>query len=101
MSKKNESDRDLTDLKPDEKKAFYNRLRAYLAYEDEIKESRDAQKEQIQACAQEIPGVDKKTVRKFFTYFKKRVTPRNLKTDAEVLEDLEGLNETVEEDYNV
>lgn len=76
------------ELAPDEKKTFINYLKVYTGYEDDIKDTKRAQKEQIDICAKEIEGLSKKKVKKWFTYFKKNTKPEELRNDAEEISEI-------------
>jgi len=89
MSKEN-----FDELTPDEKKTFIDYLKVYTGYEDDIKDTRRAQKEQIDICAREVEGINKKKVRKWFNYFKKEIKPEELRNDAEEIAEIrEAMNE--------
>lgn len=83
MSKEN-----FEELLSDEKKTFIDYLKVYTGYEDEIKDIKRAQREQIDICAKEIEGLSKKKVRKWFNYFKKGIKPDELRGDASELEEI-------------
>ena len=71
-----------------EKADFLNGLKTYLGYQEEIKETQRAQREQIGVVAKKIPGMSKKDVRKLFVYFKKKTTPTELREDADTIESI-------------
>lgn len=73
-------------LNEDEKKEFMDGLKTYLGYEREIKETKEAQKNQIKLVAEKIPALTAKEIRKYFVYFKKNTTPTELREDAEIIE---------------
>lgn len=76
------------ELTPDEKESFKGYLKVFMGYEDDIKSTREAQKEQISQCAGEIQNMSKKDIKKLFNYFKKKVNPDELREDAEEIEEI-------------
>lgn len=73
-------------LNEDEKKEFMDGLKTYLGYEREIKETRESQKAQVKLVSDKVPSLSAKEIRKYFVYFKKNITPTELREDAEVIE---------------
>jgi hypothetical protein len=73
-------------LDSNEKRNLLDGLKTYLGYENDIKESRAAQKGQITVVSSKIPGMSKKDVRKLFVYFKKNTSPSELREDADTIE---------------
>lgn len=81
------------ELTSDEKQSFKGYLKVFMGYEDDIKSTREAQKEQIAQCAGEIQDMSKKDIRKLFNYFKKKVSPEELREDAEEIEEIKDFME--------
>lgn len=75
-------------LSSDEKAAFKDGLNTYLGYLEEMGETKEAIKNQIQITTKKIPTLDKKEVKKLFNYFKKHTTPAQLREDAQILEEV-------------
>jgi len=73
----------------DEQRDFLDGLKTYLGYEKEIKETRIAQREQIKVVAGKIPDISKKDIRKLFVYFKKKITPDELREDADAIQSIQ------------
>jgi hypothetical protein len=73
-------------LDSNEKRDFLDGLKTFLGYENDIKESRAAQKGQITVVSSKIPGMKKRDVRKLFIYFKKNTSPTELREDADTIE---------------
>lgn len=87
---KNGSTKTFEELAPDERDTFSKHLKVFLGYEDDIKDTRESQKEQITMCSHEIEGLSKKDIRKMFNYFKKGITASQLREDADALEEIDG-----------
>jgi len=81
----------LETLNSQEKADFKDGLKTYLGYQEEIGELRESQREQIVVVASKVKSLTKKEVRKLFTYFRKQVTPEQLRDDAEAIEEIEGI----------
>lgn len=77
-------------LSDDEKAEFLDGLRTYLGYEEEIRLTRQSQKDQVARVAEKIELFSRKDVKKLFTYFKRNVKPSDLREDAEVIERIRG-----------
>lgn len=77
-----------SDLTPDEQTEFKRALKAYTTYQDEIKDLRESQREQIKDLASKIDGWKAKDVRKWFVYIAKSVSPDDLREDADGLEEI-------------
>jgi len=75
-------------LTNDEKSELKNRLKTYMGYQSEIDDLKESMKEQVTAAGDEIETLTKKEVKKIFTYFRKKVTPAELREDAEAIEEI-------------
>jgi len=64
---------------------FLDGLKTYLGYEDEMRETKEAQKDQIKRVAQTLK-FKAKDIRKYFVYFKKKISAEELREDAEIVE---------------
>ena len=84
-------------LTDDEKQAFKDGLNTYLGYLEEIKETRDGMKGQIEVTAGKIAGLNKKEVKKLFNYFKKGISPKALREDADIIEAVNKIRGVEEE----
>lgn len=89
MATKNGSTKTFEELAPDERETFSKYLKVFLGYEDDIRDTRESQREQITQCAHEIEGLSKKDIRKMFNYFKKGITASQLREDADALEEID------------
>lgn len=89
MATRNGSTKSFEELAPDERETFSKYLKVFLGYEDDIKDTRESQREQILQCANEIDGLSKKDIRKMFNYFKKGITASQLREDADALEEID------------
>jgi len=78
-------------LHSQEKADFKDGLKTYLGYQDEINELRESQRDQITIVASKVKSLTKKEVRKLFTYFRKQVTPEELRDDAEAIEKITSM----------
>lgn len=79
----------------DDRSIFIDALKTYKGYQNEILETKSAQKEQIKRVYEETDKkVNKKDIRKMFNYFIKHTGPSSLREDADILETInEELNE--------
>ena len=77
-----------SDLQPAEQTEFKQALKAFTAYQDEIKDLRESQREQIKGLASKLDGWKSKDVRKWFVYIVKSVKPADLREDADGLEEI-------------
>jgi len=78
----------LAQLTNEEKEDLKNRLKTYMGYQNEIDDLKGSMKEQVEAAGSEIKSLTKKEIRKIFVYFRKRVTPAELREDAEAIEEI-------------
>ncbi len=76
-------------LNIDERAILKDGLKTYLAYQQEINETREVMKDQISRVASEVKTLTKKEVKKLFAYLKKNTTPDELREDAEALEEVD------------
>ena len=77
-----------SDLTPDEQTEFKKGLKMFTTYQDEIKDLRESQREQIKELAGNLSGWKTKDVRKWFVYIAKSVSPDDLREDADGLEEI-------------
>ena len=80
--------KNFSELTPDEQTEFRKALKAYGVYQDEIKDLRESQREQVKDLAGKLQGWKTKDVRKWFVYITKSVSPDDLREDADELEEL-------------
>jgi len=76
------------ELTIEEKDTFVSYLKVYKGYEEDIKDTKRAQKEQIDMCSKDLEGLSKKKIRKWFNYFKKNTQPEELRNDAEEINEI-------------
>ena len=77
-----------SELTPDEQTEFKKALKEYRVYQDEIKDLKESQKEQVKDLASKLTGWKTKDVRKWFVYITKSVRPEYLREDADGLEEI-------------
>lgn len=78
-------------LNDEEKDAFLDGLKTYLAYNEEASESKKAANEQVGLVASKLKNsLSKKEVKRFFSYFKKNTQPIALREDADIIESIKN-----------